>query len=149
MSVDPAFALQKAIYKILNGATEAGENVYDRVPPGNSFPRIVIGEAETTNRRIGTRKPKNGPLIDHCFYAGSETTLFIDVFGGRDAEIGFPETKRIADQVRDILDDADLDLSAYGHRLEMLDFETTAHQADADGITRRALMVFRVWTQAL
>lgn len=142
MSSDPAFALQVAFYSALQGATAAGENVFDRVPPGNPFPRIVIGEAESIGRRIGGRK-------DSCYYAGSETLCFVDIYGGRDNEIGFPEAKRIADQVRDILDDAELDLTAHGHRLEMLEFETAAYQGDPDGITRRALMAFRAFTQAL
>jgi len=145
-SVDPSHALQVAFMQRLDGATSAGRNVFDRVPPkpngGGPFPRIVIGEGASSNRRIGNR-------TDDCYYAGSETTCFVDIYGGRGNEIGHPETKRVADQVRDLLDDAPLDLGAYGHRLEMLEFETATYESDADGITRRALLVFRAWTQAL
>lgn len=142
MSVAPSWALQKAFYSALLGATDAGANVFDRIPSRNQFPRIVIGEGETTGRRIGNRS-------DACYYDGSETSCFVDIYGGRNNEIGHTETKRIADQVRDILDDADLDLTADGHKLEMLDFETASYENDADGITRRAMLVFRAYTQSL
>lgn len=142
MSVDPAWALQKAFFAALNGNTDAGTNVFDRVPTSDLFPRIVIGESVSNGSRIGSR-------ADGCFYDGSESRCYIDVYGGRGSEVGHAETKRIADKVRELLDDAPLDLTAYGHRLEQIDFDTAAYERDADGITRRALMVFRVLTQAL
>lgn len=139
----PALALQKAFFNELVGATTAGRNVFDRVPPGpETFPRIVIGEGETTNRRIGSRR-------DDCYYAGAETVCFVDIYGGRGDAPGHPETKRLADEVFHILDDARLDLTPYGHRLEILNFETASYQSDADGITRRALLAFRAYTQSL
>lgn len=136
---DPALALQKAIVAALKGATGAGNNVYDDVPgrkkgeaadkDGGPFPRITLGEGQTV-----------GNFAD-C-YDGSEVFLQIDVWT---TTTGFPETKRIAGQVRSELHDADLQLD--GHTLELLEFQDTVYSRDPDGKTRRARITLRALTQ--
>lgn len=131
--VDPSLAIQKAIVDALKGNTEAGDNVFDLVPygvlPEGPFPRITIGEGQGV-----------GVFAD-C-YDGTETTAIIDVWS---REPGFPEAKRIASDVRELLHDAPLVLD--GHILELIVFVSAIPSRDPDGITRRVTLEFRLQTQ--
>lgn len=128
MSVDPSLALQGALVARLKGATDAGNSVYDTVPTSNPFPRITIGEGQTI-----------GDFAD-C-YNGSETFLDVDVWS---QAVGFPEAKRIADQVRGLLDDT---MALTGHSLEIFEFQNARYLHDPDGLTKHIAMTFRALTQ--
>jgi hypothetical protein len=133
VGADPSLAIQKAVVEALLGNTEAGDNVFDQVPtaplPEGPFPRITLGEG-----------PAAGVFAD-C-YDGTETTLVIDVWS---RAVGFPEAKRIAAEVRDLLHDAPLNVE--GHTLELIVFENALPIRDPDGITRRVSMTFRLQSQ--
>lgn len=131
---DPSLALQGALVATLKAAaTEAGNNVFDQVPGTGAgpFPRIVVGDGQS----IGNRAD--------C-YDGSEVFLDINVYT---QAVGYPQTKRIASEIRTVLDDADLTL--VGHRLELMEFRDAVFSRDPDGKTRRARMTIRALTQSL
>lgn len=138
MTSDPALALQGAIVGALKGNTDAGNNVFDSVPPPQTMPRITVGSGQSVGALIGAR-------ADDCIYDGSESFVDVDVWS---VNPGFPQVKTIAGQVRDLLDDVDLDLSAEGHTLELLTHQSTVFQRESDGLTSRARMLFRALTQA-
>lgn len=126
---DPQLALQKALFVALDNQTNAGGNVFDAVPSGDPFPRITIGEGQGL-----------ADLAD-C-YDGTETVLDVHVWSRGQ---GYPEAKTIADQVRDILHDADLPLE--GHSLGLLEYQGSQNLRDPDGITSHIAMTFRALTQ--
>lgn len=129
MSIDPSLAIQKAIFAALLNNTAAGGNVFDRVSAANPFPRITHGSIVVNDWPYG------------CM-AGSECFIDVDVWS---REPGYPQVKTIADQVREILDDADLTLE--GHHLELLSYRDSAVSRDPDGLTNRARMTFYALTQ--
>jgi Protein of unknown function (DUF3168) len=133
MSSDPSLSLQKALVAALKGNTAAGENVYDMVPQSNLFPRITLGSCQAL-----------GDTFRADCIAGSEVYLDLDVWS---RAVGYPEAKTIADQVRGILDDADLPLD--GHHVELMLFESVTFERDPDGLTSRGRMLFRALTQPL
>lgn len=124
-------ALQKAIVARLKAAaTGAGNNVFDRVPESNPFPRITIGEGQTLPDNSDCRR-------------GSDVTLEVHVWS---REVGWPEAKAIASQVRVALDDP-LPLALDSHILDLLDFADARYLRDPDGITNHVAMSFRALTQ--
>lgn len=130
MATDPAFSLQVALVAALKAiATAAGSNVFDRVPPGDPFPRITLGPSQSV------------PNDADC-YDGTETFQQIDVWS---RSVGLPEVKRIADAIRDRLHDGDLTLS--GHTLELMTVESIDYSRDPDGLTNRARISVRVLSQ--
>ena len=132
MSSDPALALQKAFVAAIKALqTEAGGNVFDRVPASakDAFPRVTVGEAQIVGNYA------------EC-YDGSEAFIIVDVWSRKP---GMPQAQQIASAIRTGLHDADLDLE--GHTLELLDFESVNYLKDPDGLTRRARMQFRALTQ--
>jgi hypothetical protein len=126
---DPSLAIQKAILDALKGNTDAGDSVFDTPSPSDPYPRIVIGEGLVL-----------GNFAD-C-YEGSESSVTITVWS---RDVGFPEAKRIASQVRSLIHDAELPLT--GHTLELLEFQSAQALRDPDGLTRRVDMTFRLLTQ--
>lgn len=126
---DPSLALQAATFAALVGATDAGSNVFDRVPPEDPFPRITFGEGQTLSDNADCRR-------------GSEVFLEVHVWT---REVGFPQAKRIASQVRDKLDDNMLKLD--GHVCDYLAFDSAQFLRDPDGITSHVAMTFRALTQ--
>ena len=126
---DPAFALQKAFFVALKGNTEAGENVFDRVPTSKSYPRITIGEGQS----IGN--------VEDC-YEGTESFSDVHVWT---SGVGFLQAKRIVGEIRGILHDAELDLE--GHTLELIEFQTARYLNEPDGLSCHAIMTFRTLTQ--
>lgn len=132
---DPALALQAAIVAVLKGATEAGEAVYDAVPNGAPFPRIVLGPGQSL-----------GNYAD-C-YDGSESFWQVDAYDRPDPDgtgLGFGRVKRIASQIRDLLNGEGLVLA--GHVLELNQVESAVYSVEPDGITRRARLSARFLTQ--
>jgi hypothetical protein len=129
MSVDPSLALQGAIVNALAAANIVGGRVYDQAPLDAVYPYVTIGEGQVL------------PDLADC-YDGSESFLDIHVWS---RAVGFPEAKRIADQVRGALHDADLILD--GHSLELLHFQDARALRDPDGLTSHVAMTFRALTQ--
>src|SRR5678815_530329 len=103
---DPAFALQKAIFDALNGATDAGNSVYDTVPIADPFPRVTFGPAQSV--------PVDEEADPDCGYDPTEMSQELNVWSRK---TGYPEAKSIASQVRGILHGATLDL--IGFRMEL------------------------------
>lgn len=130
-SDDGQLALQKALVAALRGATDAGPNVFDRVPSSNPFPRVTLGPAQAL------------PNLADCM-DGTETFLQIDVWS---RTTGMVECKRIAGQVRAVLHDATLVLDE--HELQMLQVDSVNYLHDPDGQTEHAAMTFRALTQPL
>jgi hypothetical protein len=128
-SVDPSLALQGAIVNALVAANVAGGRILDQPPIDAVYPYVTIGEGQVL-----------ADLAD-C-YDGSECFLDIHVWS---RAVGYPETKRIADQVRGVLHDADLVLD--GHSLELLHFQDARTLRDPDGLTSHVAMTFRALTQ--
>jgi putative lipase involved disintegration of autophagic bodies len=126
---DPSLALQKALVGALTGQTAAGANVFDSVPSTDPFPRITVGEGTAL-----------GDYAD-C-YDGSETILDVHVWS---RQVGFPQAKTIAGQVRDILHDANLILD--GHTLGLIEYQGSQNLRDPDGLTSHIAMTFRALTQ--
>lgn len=126
---DPAYALQDALVDALRGATEVGNNVFDHVPTADPFPRITVGPHQTIRDSLG------------C-YEGQEAFVQIDVWSRL---TGFPQAKRIASEVIDVLDNAELTLD--GFNLHELRFEDAVYSRDPDGKTSRARISLRALTQ--
>lgn len=130
MSSDPSLALQAAfLHAIIDGATSLAGRVFDTPPASAVFPYVTIGEIQV-----------NADLAD-C-YGGSESFADVHVWS---RAVGFPEAKRIADEIRDALHDADLTLE--GHSLELLHFRDARTLRDPDGVTNHIAMTFRALTQ--
>jgi hypothetical protein len=127
--VDPSLALQKAFVAALRGQTDAAGNVFDQVPASNPFPRVTLGEGQSI-----------GDFAD-CI-EGTESFLAVDVWS---RAVGFPEAKRIGDQVRSALHDAALVLD--GHRLVLIEFQDARALRDPDGLTSHIAMTFRALTE--
>lgn len=131
---DPAFAIQKAIFDALNGATDAGASVFDTVPSTDPFPRITFGPVQSV--------PVDEQADPECLYDPTEVTQELNVWSIKTA---FPEAKSIASQVRDVLHGATLDLP--GFRMELpLRMRSADAFRDPDGKTRRVRMLFETRT---
>jgi len=139
---DPAYAVQDAIFDILKGATDAGNAVYDEVPPdarqiavaGHLFPRITFGPSQTV--------PVDEEADANCGYDPTEVTQEMNVWSRRK---GYPEAKSIASQVRELLHGTTLDL--VGFRMELpLVLRSSDASLDPDGKTHRVRMLFETRT---
>lgn len=127
---DPALAIQKALVAAIRALnTDAGTNVYDRVPEGTPYPRVNVGEGQTTN---------SGELP--CFDA-TESFWTIDAWS---REPGYVEVKRIASAIRVRLHDGALVLEG-GHVLDLMLVDSTEYNRE-DGLTSRARMIVRTIT---
>ena len=145
MNADPSFAIQAAIMAALSGSSDLAAligtppRVYDTVPVG---PGGVIGVATFPYVTIGD---------DHIvgdsdeFHDASEAHVMVEAWSRGP---GFPEVKRIAGVVRGVLS-APLDLTPNGHRAITAKFESLMFRREPDGLTRRAIILFRVLTQPL
>lgn len=129
MADDAQLALQKALVAALRGSTDAGASVFDDVPASNPFPRITLGPSQAL------------PNLADCM-DGTETFLQVDVWS---QTAGMVEVKRIAGQVRGVLQDAELALD--GHVLQQLLVDSTSYLRDPDGKIKHAAMTFRALTQ--
>jgi hypothetical protein len=130
VSTDPSLAIQGAFLQaIVTAVPVIGGRVYDTPPASPAFPYVSIGEIQV-----------NADLAD-C-YGGSESFAEVHVWS---RAVGFPEAKRIADQIRGALHDADLTLD--GHSLELLHFRDGRTLRDPDGLTNHIALTFRALTQ--
>jgi hypothetical protein len=131
---DPAFAVQKAIFDALKGATDAGDNVYDAVLATNPFPRITFGPSQTV--------PVDEQADPNCGYDPTEVTQEMNVWSQR---TGYPEAKTIASQVRELLHG--VTLSLVGFQMELpLTLRSSDASLDPDGKTHRVRMLFETRT---
>lgn len=127
--IDPSVSLQKALLRALKGKTAAGDNVFDRVPDVDLFPRIVIGESQVLDAGVD------------C-YDGSETFLTIHVFT-RDPP-GYTPCKTIVGQIRELISD---ETPVEGHSVDIFDFQNSQFMRDPDGLTSHGVVVYRALTQ--
>lgn len=125
----PGLAFQKALVSVLRGATAAGANVFDTVPPSDPFPRITIGPRQML--------PLDGECVD-----ATEIHQQLDAWS---RAVGFPEVETVAAEIRTILDDASFALD--GHSLQLLVVTDINVGTDPDGITRRARISLRAEVQ--
>ena len=126
---DPALALQGALVVLIKGKTDAADRVFDRVPSAAEKPYVSLGPMDVV-----------GSYAD-C-YDGSETTAQIDVWGD---DVGMPAVKRIASQIRDLINAEDYPID--GHSLALGEVQATNYSRDPDGITTRAIITARFITQ--
>jgi hypothetical protein len=135
---DPTLAIQTALVgRIIALTTEAGERVYDDVPPeaerqadtGAGFPYVSIGGLQLVP-------------IDEEHFDRSETSIDINVWT---RAVGFPEAQRIAGAIRLALHEQDLQIE--GHVLDRMRIENINYMRDPDGKTRRARIALSVETQ--
>lgn len=135
---DPSLALQVALVTRLTAlATDAGERIYDDVPPeadrvadtGASYPYVTIGAGQLV------------PIDEDCFDRSS-TFFQIDVWT---RTIGFPQAKQIAGAIRTALHEQSLAVT--GHVVDRLRVESIDYSRDPNGLTRRARLVLLVETQ--
>lgn len=124
----PSLELQGAIVARLKAwaglSGTVNERVYDAVPAGAAFPYITVGEGDETS--------DDADCID-----GFEISLDIDIWSRAN---GYPEAKRISDEVRKAIKSADLALPTNA----LVDFRhrQTRFLRDPDGLTSHAVMTF-------
>lgn len=123
---DPTLALQGWIVSTLTNASPPLQ-VFDKVPPGNVFPRFTIGPAQ-------------------CIPGGDDGQCAAtwEVFQQLDAwsrENGFPEVKTIAPVAVGLLHHAEPTLT--GFTVVLIEVVSTDYMRDPDGITSRARIQIR------
>lgn len=124
----PSFELQVAIVTRLKAAAAVtafvGARVYDSVPENPTFPYITVGEGDETS--------DDADCVD-----GFEISLDIDVWSRAQ---GFPEAKKISDEVRKALKSPELTIPTNA----LVDFRhrQTRFLRDPDGLTSHAVMTF-------
>lgn len=126
----PPLSIQAALVARLKAlATEAGNSVFDDVPPASPFPRITLGAMQEL------------PIDEECADR-TETLVTLDVWS---REVGYPQCQRIAGMIRDDLDGGDLSIS--GHVCERVYVISIDYSRDPDGRTRRARIDLSITTQ--
>lgn len=124
----PSLELQGAIVARLKAwaglSGTVNGRVYDAVPAGAAFPYITVGEGDETS--------DDADCID-----GFEISLDIDIWSRAN---GYPEARRISDEVRKAIKSADLILPTNA----LVDFRhrQTRFLRDPDGLTSHAVMTF-------
>ncbi len=135
---DPSAELQVSLVERLTAlATEAGERIYDDVPPedervadtGAAYPYVTVGAGQLV------------PVDEECFDRSS-TYFQIDVWT---RTVGFPQTKRIAGAIRMALHEQTLAVN--GHVVDRMRVESIDYSRDPNGLSRRARLVLLVETQ--
>lgn len=135
---DPSLALQVALVTRLTALdTEAGERIYDDVPPetdreadtGAAYPYVTVGAGQLV------------PIDEDCF---DRSSIFfqIDIWT---RTIGFPQAKQIAGAIRMALHEQSLAVT--GHVIDRMRVESIDYSRDPNGLTRRARLVLLVETQ--
>lgn len=129
----PSLEIQGAIVARLK-ATAAitalvGTRVYDSVPAGASFPYITLGEGDETSDDVD--------CVD-----GFEISLDVDVWSRAP---GFPEAKRISNEIRNALTDPPLTIS--DNALVYFNHRQTRTFRDPDGITSHAVLTFEAFAE--
>ncbi|MCG8271561.1 DUF3168 domain-containing protein [Aquamicrobium sp. NLF2-7] len=126
---DPSAEIQVALVERLTAlATEAGERIYDDVPPedervadtGAAYPYVTVGAGQLV------------PVDEECFDRSS-TYFQIDVWT---RTVGFPQAKRIAGTIRTALHEQTLAVN--GHVVDRMRVESIDYSRDPNGLSRRA-----------
>lgn len=129
----PSLELQGAVVARLTEYPELIElisgRVYDRVPAAAEFPYLSLG-------------PDQMFSDDAECITGFEITFQIDAWS---RAVGFPEVKRIAEQVRRALTDSDLELT--DNAMLSLEHSQTRMMRDPDGLTNHAAVVFTAFVE--
>lgn len=124
--------VQQGLYAVLAGDAALGalvQGVFDRVPEGQAYPYVEIGEAtEVPFRTLGR--------------AGSDATITLHVWSRAG---GFRETKQILSRLHELLDGKQLVAGMRSTVLMLLDDTRTLR--DSDGLTRHGIARYRVVTQ--
>lgn len=135
---DPSAEIQVALVERLTAlATEAGERIYDDVPPedervadtGAAYPYVTVGAGQLV------------PVDEECFDRSS-TYFQIDVWT---RTVGFPQAKRIAGTIRTAMHEQILAVT--GHAVDRMRVESIDYSRDPNGLSRRARLVLLVDTQ--
>lgn len=135
---DPSLALQIALVARLTAlATDAGERIYDDVPPeadrvsdtGAAYPYVTVGAGQLV------------PIDEECFDRSS-SYFQIDVWT---RTVGFPQAKQIAGAIRSALHEQSWAVT--GHVVDRMRVENIDYSRDPNGLTRRARLVLLVETQ--
>ncbi|OBQ72395.1 DUF3168 domain-containing protein [Mesorhizobium loti] len=118
--------VQRAFFAALDGATDAGANVFDQVPPSNPFPRITIGDEQ---------------LLDDGNTCQDGWEVFSDVHCWSRPDNGSKvEVKTLAGQVVDAVRAI---TTISGFSLVSIEHQTTRVFRDPDGLTEHAVVSFR------
>ncbi|CDM56285.1 MULTISPECIES: DUF3168 domain-containing protein [Rhizobium] len=129
----PSLELQGAIaarLKASAGLTPlVGSRIYDAVPADKVFPYVTIGEGDETS--------DDADCVD-----GFEISLDIDVWS---RATGYPEAKRISDEIRKALKSPDLTLPI--NALVFFRHRQTRFLRDPDGLTSHAVMTFEAFAE--
>ena len=124
----PSLELQIAIVSRLKATAAVADliadRVFDSVPDDADFPYVTVGEGDETS--------DDADCID-----GFEISLDVDVWS---REVGFPEAKRISDEIRRALKSPDLVLQT--NLLVEFRHRQTRFLRDPDGLTSHAVMTF-------
>lgn len=126
---DPALALQASQVSALKGDSALTalitQRVYDEVPEAPTFPYVVVGDVQVL-----------GQDTEDCG-DGSEVFSRVHVWS---RAVGFPETKRIAAEVRRVLK---VTPTLSGFTVTVVEFVQTQFLNDPDGLTRHAVIEHR------
>lgn len=129
----PSLEIQGAIVARLKATAAVtalvGTRVYDSVPAGATFPYITLGEGDETSDDVD------------CVN-GFEISLDIDVWSGSP---GFPEAKRISNEIRNALKDPPLSIS--DNALVYFNHRQTRTFRDPDGVTSHAVLTFEAFAE--
>jgi len=129
----PSLELQGAIVARLKASAGltalVSGRVYDAVPSTPLFPYITVGEGDETSDDVD--------CVD-----GFEISLDIDVWS---RAVGFPEAKRISDEVRKALKTPDLTIPT--NALVYFRHRQTRFLRDPDGLTSHAVMTFEAFAE--
>ena len=129
----PSLELQGAIVARLKGSAGltalVGSRVYDAVPSNAVFPYVTVGEGDETS--------DDADCID-----GFEISLDIDVWS---RGVGFPEAKRISDEIRKALKSPELKLTQ--NALVYFNHRQTRFLRDPDGKTSHAVLTFEAFAE--
>lgn len=122
---DPSLELQRSIVLALKSSPAiqavVGNNVFDRVPDSDPFPRVTVGE---------------GQLLDDGNSCADAWEFFADIHAWS-RSVGMPVVKRLAAAVRDALA---TELDVIGFRVVEGRHRDTRFINDSDALTTHAVV---------
>jgi hypothetical protein len=128
---EPSLELQRAISQVLITSdaleTAMGGTVraYDRVPPAPTFPYISFSEAQVID---------NGNTCEHDMFE-----IFVDLHVWS-RTVGMSEAKTISGVVRSVMLALEI---ATDWKIPVVEFQTSRHMNDPDGLTVHSVNTFR------
>jgi hypothetical protein len=129
----PHFALQKAVYQILN--TDSAlltliQGVYDEVPQNSAFPYVVFGRFETTDWSTKTS-------------TGSQCVMNLHVY----SDVGKTQILAILDRIYEILQQGNLNVE--GHHLVAMRFEYHDAERQIESRIFQGIIRFRAYLELI